>query len=175
MSKNSEVMILPADCCLRTLWPGFDFSSPFVWCSFWLWSIMMNPNFIYCFVPTQKILSIPRKQLQTALWILNWLLFLLHCEQTRHTLGTTFFLYPNCHAQFLTQCFLISLGYDLCPPAGHNDFSEFLMFSDAAISIGRRGRPASSVDVFEIRIPSENGCFRRALFIQFFSCNGILN
>ena len=48
----------------------------------------MDPCFIHCHTFMQKLFFVALKQLQTMLWIVDTLLFLINCEQTQHPLWT---------------------------------------------------------------------------------------
>ena len=56
------------------------------WRPLWLRSVVMDPGFVHCHIPTQKIRFISSRQLQTALVINDRLSFLIHREKTRHPL-----------------------------------------------------------------------------------------
>ena len=67
------------------LWTTFTSCCPLGRRFFCFRCVMVDPYFIYCRIPTQKILSTLLDS-STALWILDTLLFLVGCEQTRHSL-----------------------------------------------------------------------------------------
>ena len=71
--------------CLRlwSLWTAFSCFCPFSWLPIWLLSEVVDPCFIHCHIFMQKLLFVALKQLQTTLWIVDALLFLIDCEQTR--------------------------------------------------------------------------------------------
>ena len=69
-----------------SLWTAFPSCCPLSWRSFCFRCIVVDPCFIHYHIPTQKILFTSIEQLQKALWILDALLFLVGCEQTRHPL-----------------------------------------------------------------------------------------
>ena len=79
----------------RTLRTALTVCTLLSWLPLRLRSEMMDPCFVHCHIPTQEILFIASKQWQTALWIVDSLLLLFHCEQTRHPFGKDLF-----HAQF---------------------------------------------------------------------------
>lgn len=137
---------------LWLLWTTFIRCSPFSWRSFWLRCIVVDPCFIHCHMPTQGILFILIKQLQTELWITNTLLLLLYCEQMRHLFGKQFSEAPNFRSKCCINCFLKSFWCQLSPatsvhgrPKQFWDF--FKMFSDIFTSFGRHECSASSVSV----------------------------
>ena len=68
------------------LWTLLTDCSPLGLRPLWLRSVVMDPGFVHCHIPTQKIRFISAKQLQTALGINDTLSFLIHREQTRHPL-----------------------------------------------------------------------------------------
>ena len=68
------------------LWTLLTDCSPLGWRPLWIRSVVMDPGFVHCHIPTQTIRFISAKQLQTALGINETLSFLIHCEQTRHPL-----------------------------------------------------------------------------------------
>ena len=47
-----------------------------------------DPCFIHCHIFTQKLPFVALKQLQTKIWIVDALLFLIDCQQTQHPLWT---------------------------------------------------------------------------------------
>ena len=59
-----------------SLWTTFTSCCPLSWRSFCFRCAVMDPYFIHCHIPTQKIFFTSLEQLQTALWILDALLFL---------------------------------------------------------------------------------------------------
>ena len=60
---------------------------------------MVDPCFTYCHILcSPKLLLVLLKQLQTTLWIVNVLLFLINCKPTQHPLWTWF-----SHWQILMQ------------------------------------------------------------------------
>ena len=70
----------------RSLWTTFTSCCPLSLRSFSLRCEVVDSCFIHCHIPTKKILFTSLEQLQTALWNLDALLFLVGCEQTRHSL-----------------------------------------------------------------------------------------
>ena len=50
------------------------------WRSFCFRCVVVDPYFTHCHIPTQKIHFTSLEQLQTALWIIEALLFLIGCE-----------------------------------------------------------------------------------------------
>ena len=69
-----------------SIWTAFTSYCPLDWRSFCFRCVVVDLCFIHCHIPSQKILFTSLEQLQTALWILDALLFLVGCEQTRHPL-----------------------------------------------------------------------------------------
>ena len=69
-----------------SLWTAFTSCYPLSWRPFCFRCVVMDPCFIRCHIPTQKILFTPLEQLQTALWIFEALFFLGGCEKTWHPL-----------------------------------------------------------------------------------------
>ena len=69
-----------------SLWKAITSYCPLSWRSFCFRCVVVDPCFIYCHIPTQKILFTSLEQLQTELSILDALLFLVRCEQTWHPL-----------------------------------------------------------------------------------------
>ena len=59
---------------------------PLSWRYFCFRCVVVGPCFIHCHIPTHKIFFTSLEQLQTALWILDALLFLVGCEQTQQSL-----------------------------------------------------------------------------------------
>ena len=66
------------------LWTLLTDCSPLGWRPLRLRSVVMDPGFVHCHIPTQKIRFISAKQLKIALGINDTLSFLIHREQTRH-------------------------------------------------------------------------------------------
>ena len=66
---------------LWSLWTAFI-------CCCLLQSEVVNPCFIHCHIFMQKLLFVALKQLQTLLWIINALLFLIEWGQMQHPLWT---------------------------------------------------------------------------------------
>ena len=66
-----------------SLWTVFTSCCPLSWRSFCFRCVVVDPCFIHCYIPTQKILLTSLKQLQTALWILDALLFLVGVRKRR--------------------------------------------------------------------------------------------
>ena len=66
-----------------SLWMAFTSCFPLSWRSFCFRCAVVDLCFNHCHIPTQKILFSSLAQLQTALWILDSLLFFFGCEQTR--------------------------------------------------------------------------------------------
>ena len=65
---------------------AFTCCCPLSWLPIWLRSEVVDPCFLYCHIFMQKLLFVTLKQLQTTLWIINALLFLIDCEQMRQLL-----------------------------------------------------------------------------------------
>ena len=65
------------------------------WLPIWLQGEMVDPYFIHCHIFKQKFLFVTLKRLQTTLWIMVELLFLIDCEQTRHPLWTQLSLWQH--------------------------------------------------------------------------------
>ena len=71
-----------------SLWTVFTLCCQLSWLPSWLRSVVMDPCFIHSHILHEKILFTALKQHQTALWIVNALLFLIDCEQSRYPLQT---------------------------------------------------------------------------------------
>ena len=98
-------------------------------------SIEPDLFFIHCHIFMQKLLFVALKQLQTILWIINVLLFLIDCKQTYHPLWTQL-----SHSQMFMQngeytafwylyllCYLTQLQFTI----SQNEFMEvFGVFQD---------------------------------------------
>ena len=69
-----------------SLWTAFTSCCSLSWRTSCFRCVVVDPCFIHCHIPTQKILFTSFDQLQTALWILEALLFMVGCEKTRHPL-----------------------------------------------------------------------------------------
>ena len=90
---------------------------------------MVDPCFIYCHMFMQKLLFVALKQLQTALWIVDALLFLIGCEQTRQPLWTQLsqwqmFMQNGEYTAFWylqLLCYITQLQFTI----GKNEFVEF--------------------------------------------------
>ena len=66
-----------------SLWTVFTLCCPLSWLPIWHWNVVMDPCFIHCHILHEKIFFIALKELQTALWIIDALLFMIDYEQTR--------------------------------------------------------------------------------------------
>ena len=64
-----------------SFWTAFTSCCTLSWRSFCFRCVMVDPGFMHCHILAQKILFTSLQQLQTALWILDALLFLVGCEQ----------------------------------------------------------------------------------------------
>ena len=128
-SQNTEAKSLPADVCVfGCFWQLSPAAVHSADCQFdsggkwWIhvWSIVTYSH---------KLLFIVLKQLQTTLWIVDTLLFLIDYEQTRHPLWTqishwqTFMQNGEYNAFWYLQllCYLMKLQFMI----GQNDFVEF--------------------------------------------------
>ena len=136
--------------CFRlwSLWTAFTNSCPLSWMPIWLWSEVVDPFFIHCHLLTQKLLL---KQLQTTLWIVDALLFLIDWEQTWHP-----FWIQLSHWQIFMQngeytafWYLQFLWYltQLQFTIGHNEFVEFFGVCWNSAEFGRPKCSASFVSV----------------------------
>ena len=105
-----DAITLPAHCWVFDRFGRLFISCwPLSWRSFCFRCVVVDPCFIHWHIPTQKILFTSFEQLQTALWILDALLFLVECEQTRYPLRKQL----TYHQRFVQDCFLISLRWQL--------------------------------------------------------------
>ena len=113
---------------LWLLWMAFTCCCPLSWLPIWLRSKVVDPCFIYCHIFMQKLFFVALKQLQTILWIIDALLFLIDCEEMRYPLWTQRF-----HRQMFMQIMntlpsdifnssAISRNFNLI---GQNKFVEF--------------------------------------------------
>ena len=114
----------------------------------------------------QKFFYIVLRQLQTMLWIINVLLFLIDYEETHHPLWTQlshwqmFMQNGECTAFWYIQllCYLMQLQFTI----GQNEFVEFLVFSRTTAELATWAFSIICVcsTVFKINIPPLNHCFR---------------
>ena len=80
-------ILRPKPCLLMfALWLAFICSCPLSWLTISLLSQVVDPCFIHCHIFMQKLLFVALKQLQSTLWIVDELLFLIDCEQMCHPL-----------------------------------------------------------------------------------------
>ena len=68
--------------CLYSIRTAFTCCCILSWLLIWLWSEVVDPCFIHNRLFTPKLLFVALKQLQTMLWIVDVMLFLINCEQT---------------------------------------------------------------------------------------------
>ena len=122
---------------------------------------------VVCIIFLQKLLFIVLKQLQTILWIVDALLFLIDCEQTGHPLLTQL-----SHWQMFMQngeytafwylqllCYLTQLQFTI----GQNEFVEFFgvfryncwIWATWALSI-----ICVCMTTFKVSIPPLSHCFQ---------------
>ena len=109
-----------------SLWTAFTHCCPLSWRSFYFRCVVEDPCFIHCHIPAQKILFTSFEQLQTALWIIDALLFLVGCEQTWYPLRKA-----------------ISRNFNLRSPK--IILWTFVIFSGTTADFGRLERSVSSV------------------------------
>ena len=133
-------------------WTGFISFCALRWRSFCFRLVVVDPCFIHCHIPTQKILVTSLKQLQTALWILDAFLFLIECKQTRHPLRKQF-THPQKFVQKIVNT-LISDIFRVSAISRNFNFRSpktilwtFVMFSGTTADFWRPERSASSVFV----------------------------
>ena len=111
--------------CLWSLWTVFTCCCLLSWLPIWLSNEVVDPCFIHCHIFMQKPLFVVLKQLQTTLWIVDTLLFLIDCEQTWHSLShwKTFMEDSEYTAFWYLQllCYLTQLQLTI----GQNEFVEF--------------------------------------------------
>ena len=86
VSQNTDAITLLAHCWLFGYFGNCTNCCPLSWRSFCFRCVVVDQCFIHCHIARQKILFTSLEQLQTALWILDALLFLVEWEQTRHLL-----------------------------------------------------------------------------------------
>ena len=89
-----------------SLWTAFTSCCPLSWWSSYYRCVVVDPCFIHCHIPTQKILFAWLEQLQTALWILD-ALFFVECEQTRHPFRKQL----TCPRRFVQNCKYTTFWY----------------------------------------------------------------
>ena len=131
------------------LWTAFSSCCPLSWRYFCFRCVMVDPCFIYCHISTQKILFTSLEQLQTALWMLDALLFLVRCKQTRDPLRKQL-THPQ---RFVQNCkhttfwYLLGVSYltQLSCSIAQNCFVDICYVFRTTADFGRPERPASSV------------------------------
>ena len=150
--------------CLQlwSLWTASTCGCPLSWLLIWLRSEVVNPCFIHCHIFTQKLLFVALKQLETTLWIVDVLLFLIDCEQTQHSFWTLTSHWQMFIDKWWIHCLLISS----IPLRSHatSICSVFGVFRD---NYGIWVTRAFSIicvctTTFKVSIPLLNRCFRRS-------------
>ena len=130
---------------LWSLWTAFTCCCLLSWLLIWLYSEVVDPCFICCHISMQKLLLVALKLLQTKLWIVNVLLFLIDCEQTQHPLWTKLYYWQMFmqNVEYTAFWYLQLLCYltQLLVRIGQNEFVEFF-------------------GVFWYSIPPLNHCFQ---------------
>ena len=118
---------------------------------------MVDLCFIRYHIFTKKILFAPLKQLQTTLWIVDTLLFLINRKQTWHPLRTQFsrwqkFMQNGEYTAFWyiqLLCFLLQLQFTV----SQKELWSFLFFSEKTAEFGQLELLASFVSV-QLRLKS---------------------
>ena len=134
-----------------SLWTALTSCCPLIWRSFCFRCVVVDPCFIHCRIPTQKIRFTSLEQLQTALWILDVLLFLVRREQTRHRLGNNLRIpkdsckIVNTLPSDIFKMSAISRNFNL--RSAKIILWTFVMFSGTTAAFGQQERSASSVFV----------------------------
>ena len=118
------------------IWMAFTCCYPLSWLSVWLRSEVVDPCFIHYHISMQKLLCVALKQLQTMLWFVDALLFLINCELSQLSHWQIFRQNSEYTAFWYLQllCYLTQLQFTV----GQNEFVEFLVFSE----FGRSERSA---------------------------------
>ena len=83
-----EAKTLPADACVFGRFGQLSPASVHSVDCWFDWSEVVDLCFLHCHVFTQKLLFVELNQLQTTLWIVDALVFLIDCEQTLYPLWT---------------------------------------------------------------------------------------
>ena len=143
-SQNMEAKTLTAE--VYTLVP-FGWLSPAAvhsadcWFDSWISGGSMFQPLLHIYA--KKQLFVVLKQLQTTLWIINTLLFLINCEQTCHPLWTQLSHWQMFMQYLQFLCYLTQLQFMI----GQNKFGEFLVFSRTTAKFGWPEHLASFVSV----------------------------
>ena len=130
---------------------------------------MMNPCFIHCYVPTQKILFITRKQLQTALRIMDSLLLCSTVSKRGTHLEYNFFVLKfSCTTLNTVPFDIFRMSAISCNFTFRSDKIIFriCVFGSSRLSWTTWALRVFGVcsTAFKICIPSANGCFRWGIF-----------
>ena len=137
---------------IAPLWTAFTCCCPLSWLPIWLRSEVVDPCFIHCRIFPQKLFFLALKQLQTTLWIVDTLLFLIDLEQTQRPLWIQlsywqmFMQNGEYTALWYLQllCYLKQLQFTII----QKEFVEFfLVFSGTTAKFGRHERSDSFVSV----------------------------
>ena len=110
-----------------------------------------NTSLIHCHIFTQKLLFVALKQLQTTLWIVDALLFLIDYEQTCNHFEHSF-LIDKCSCKMVNTppsgIFNSSaISFDFNLRSAQTSLWSFLVFSGTTAKFGRPERSASCVSV----------------------------